>query len=122
MDPSRAEDLMSWLENDLAVTVVDRPQNSAELWAVDYERWMEAVSHRWIRHTGDREFRRHVLNAVTRRLPGDRHRFDRPSTSRNSKAGRQERRVVDALTAACFVHTAAIAEPVVEMEPWAAAW
>ena len=122
MDRSRAEDLLSWIENELGVTVIDRPQNSTDLWALDYERFMEALSRRWIRHTGDPEFRRHVLNAVARRLPGDRHRFDRPSTSRNSKAGRQERRVVDALTAACFVHTAAAENPEPEVEPFMVTW
>ena len=47
------------------------------------------------------------MNAIARKMPGDRYRFDRPSTSRNTKANRQERRVIDALVAACFVHTMA---------------
>ncbi|HLF06398.1 MAG TPA: hypothetical protein VI893_04390, partial [Thermoplasmata archaeon] len=51
-----------------------------------------------------REFRRHVLNAIARRLPGEEMRFDRPSQSRNVRSGRQERRVIDALTAAAMVH------------------
>ena len=50
----------------------------------------------------DAALRRHALNAIARRLPGGDHRFDRPSTTRmNVKA--QDRRVIDALTAAGMV-------------------
>lgn len=117
VDRTKAEDTMAWLENDLGVTVVDRPQGSTDLWALDYERWMVAVRKRWIRHTGHPVFRQHVLNAIARRLPGDRYRFDRPSTSRNSTAGRQERRVIDALTAASMVHTSAVSRFAAPTEP-----
>jgi hypothetical protein len=42
------------------------------------------------------------MNAVARRLPGGDYRFDRPSTVRmNARA--QDRRVIDALTAAGMV-------------------
>ena len=63
-----------------------------------------------LRHTGHRELRRHVLNAIARSLPGDQRRFDRPSTSRNTKAGRQERRVIDCLTAASMVPSSTLAD------------
>jgi phage terminase large subunit-like protein len=106
-DKSRAQDIVQWLSNDLGVpTVVDRPQRNDEK-AIDYEAWMQAMREKTIRHTGHREFRRHVLNAIARKLPGGRVRFDRPSTSRNSKAGRQERRVIDALDAAASVYSVA---------------
>jgi hypothetical protein len=42
------------------------------------------------------------MNAVARRLPGGDHRFDRPSASRHS-VEQQDRRVIDALTAAGMV-------------------
>lgn len=110
MDKSRAEDIAAWLEHELGVaTVIDRTQDNVFA-VMDYDRWMEGMRTRALRHTGDRELRRHVLNAIARRMPGDKHRFDRPSTSRNTRAGRQERRVVDALTAASAVFSFAVAE------------
>jgi phage terminase large subunit-like protein len=109
MDKTKAEDIGQWLENDLGCEIVHRGQEN-ELFALDYTRWMEAIGERWIRHTGHLGFRRHVLNAIARRLPNDRYRFDRPSTSRNTRAGRQERRVIDALTAASMVHSFAVAD------------
>lgn len=107
MDKTKAEDIAGWLENELGVTVVDRSQgNVAQV--LDYKRFMEGVGKQWIRHTGDRVFRQHVLNAIARKVEGDNYRFDRPSTSRSAK--RQERRVIDALTAAAMVHSTAVAE------------
>jgi len=106
MDMTKAEDTAAWLESELRVQVIERPQRN-ELFAIDYERLMSALAKRQLRHTRHPVFRQHVMNAIARKLPGDRMRFDRPSTSRNTKANRQERRVVDALTAACFVHTMA---------------
>jgi hypothetical protein len=50
-----------------------------------------------LKHTGDGGLRSHVLNATARRLPGGDHRFDRPNQSRGKD---QDRRVIDALTAA----------------------
>jgi phage terminase large subunit-like protein len=102
MDVTKAEDIAGWLRGELGVSVVDRPQTNSYQ-AEDYERWMEALGNRWLRHTGHRDFRRHVLNAVAMRLPGGKHRFDRPSSSRRDPR-RQERRVIDALTAAAMVH------------------
>lgn len=105
MDMTKAEDTAAWLEGE-GIQVIDRPQRN-ELFALDYERFMSALAKRQLRHTRHPVFRQHVMNAIARKMPGDRHRFDRPSTSRNTKANRQERRVIDALTAACFVHTTA---------------
>ena len=106
MDMTKAEDTAAWLESELGVRIIERPQKN-ELFCLDYERFMSALGKRQLRHTRDPIFRQHCMNAIARKMPGDRHRFDRPSTSRNTKAGRQERRVIDALVAACFVHTTA---------------
>lgn len=106
MDPNKAQDLAQWASDELQALVVAREQTNA--WAIeDYDKFMEAVAKRWVRHTGDRTFRRHVLSAIKARLPGDRYRFDRPRTLR--KAGKNERRIViDALTAASMVHSHAV--------------
>ncbi len=101
MDMSRAEDIASWIEDELGVTVIDRDQGNKAACA-DYEAFMDGLRNGTLRHTGDQGLRRHVLNAIARRLPGGDHRFDRPSTVRqNVKA--QDRRVIDALTAAAMV-------------------
>jgi hypothetical protein len=92
---------MSWLEEELGVEVVERGTGNADA-AVDYERFMEAIREGGIRHTGHREFRRHVMNAIARNLGGDKKRFDRPVSSR-SNAKEQDRRVIDARTAAGFM-------------------
>lgn len=119
MDMSKANEIAEWLSDELDVTVVDRPQTNSFA-QDDYDFMVEAVSRRWIHHTGHRELRRHVLNAIARRLPGDKHRFDRPSTSRNVK--KQDRRVIDALTAVSMVvaHFSTVEEekPKVPMAAW----
>jgi hypothetical protein len=45
------------------------------------------------------------MNAIARKVPGDKHVFDRPATSRN--ASKQDQRVIDALKAAAMVHCSA---------------
>ena len=106
MDTSRAEQLADWISSELGATVIDRPQ-SVKYAVEDYERFMEALRNGWLWHTGDRGLRRHVFNAVARLLPGGDARFDRPSTSR--QGGDQDRRVIDALSAAAMVHSWAAA-------------
>jgi phage terminase large subunit-like protein len=101
MDMERAADIAHWIEDELGVTVIDRGQTN-KLACADYEAFMDGLRNGTVRHTGDNGLRRHVLNAVARRLPGGDHRFDRPSSTRqNAKA--QDRRVIDALTAAAMV-------------------
>lgn len=112
MDPSKAEDIAQWLAHDLGCNVITRTQGNADA-AEDYERFMASLGRGLLRHTGHVEFRRHVLNAIARRLPSEKTRFDRPSTARNTRAGRQERRVIDALTAAAMV-LSEVCGPVVE--------
>jgi phage terminase large subunit-like protein len=67
-----------------------------------YDLFMEAIREGWLRHPGDPDLTRHVLNAVAKQVTHDRYRFDRPSTSRAAK--HQDRRVIDALIAASNVH------------------
>jgi Terminase large subunit, ATPase domain len=105
MDMERAEDVAAWLEDQLAVTVIDRGQSNV-LHAEDYENFMEGLRSGTLKHTGDPGLRRHVMHAIARTLPGGRRRFDRPSQSRAKR--RQDERVIDALTAAGMVNTYAL--------------
>jgi hypothetical protein len=114
MDTTRAEQLALWAERTLGCQVVDRPQTNA-LAALDYKRWVEAMSARWLWHSGDPGLTTHVLNCIVRRLPSDQLRFDRPSESRTSPE-LNKRRWIDALTAASQVHGVAAAELLVEPE------
>jgi phage terminase large subunit-like protein len=102
MDMHRAEDIAAWIEDTLGVTVVDHAQGQTKTHVQDFEAFMEGLRNGTLRHTGDRDLRAHVLNAVARRLPGGDHRFDRPSSVRQN-ARAQDRRVIDGLTAAAMV-------------------
>jgi phage terminase large subunit-like protein len=113
-DTNSAKDIAQWLEAEFGCTVIDRSQKN-EMQYLDYDNFMQGIRERSIRHTGDRQFRRHVLNAIAVKGPGDRKRFDRPAQSRNAKF--QDRRVIDALVAAAMVLTAA-GEPAVEQSAW----
>ena len=101
MDMSRAEDIAAWIEDELGVTVIDRGQGNKDAVA-DYDAFMEGLRNGTLKHTGCPDLRSHVLHAIARRLPGGDHRFDRPSTVRQN-ARAQDRRVIDALTAAAMV-------------------
>ena len=104
MDMSRAEQLGMWIEAELGATVIDRQQTNR--WAAeDYERFMDALRKSWLKHSGDPGLTSHVLNAVARILPYGDARFDRPSQTRQSSE--QDRRVIDALSAASMVHAVA---------------
>jgi hypothetical protein len=63
---------------------------------------MDGLRNGTVKHTGDPGLRSHVLHAIARRLPGGDRRFDRPAQSRRA-VGEQDRRVIDALTAAAMV-------------------
>jgi hypothetical protein len=102
MDMSRAETIASWAEAEFSCRVVDRSQSN-KFAAEDYEKFMEALRSGWLKHQGDRDLTRHALNAVTRILPYGDARFERPAQSRNGPE--QDRRVIDALTAAAMVHS-----------------
>lgn len=114
MDKAKAQDTMLWLQETIGCVVVDRTQTS-NLAIEDYEALMEAlrggapedeeVREPWLRHNGDPRLREHVMNAIVRKLPGDRWRFDRATPTR--AAALQDTRVIDALTALGMVNLTA---------------
>jgi len=101
MDIHNAEDIAAWIEDELNIPVVDRQQGNKAMVA-DYNAFMDGLRNGTLKHTGCPDLRSHVLHAVARRLPGGDYRFDRPSTVR-SNVRAQDRRVIDALTAAAMV-------------------
>lgn len=118
MDTSGAIELAAWISDELGAVVIDRQQTNP-LAVDDYEQFMEALRNGWLRHSGDPDLTKHALNAIARVLPFGDARFDRPSQSRSGPE--QERRVIDALTAAAMVNSTALieAEPLGEaMMAW----
>lgn len=112
MDLSRAEDLAAWFEDERGMRVFDWSQGNAQA-AKDYEEFMKGLRNGKLKHTGSSLLRSHVMNAISRALPGDRRRFDRPSQSRGAK--RQEERVIDCLTAAAMVNSWAATPPKIKV-------
>lgn len=101
MDMERAEDIAAWLEDECGITVVDREQGNAAA-AEDYEAFMEGLRNGTLKHNGSYILRAHVMNAISRALPSNKRRFDRPSQSRARR--KQDLRVIDGLTAAAMVN------------------
>lgn len=104
MDMSQAASIAQWASTTLGCTVVDRDQGN-KFAVMDYDWFMEGLRDGWLKHSGNQEMTTHVMNAVARQLPLGDTRFDRPVASR-SNAKDQVRRVIDALSAACFAVTA----------------
>jgi hypothetical protein len=118
MDTSRAEQLGMWIETHLGALVIDRQQTNS-LAVEDFEAFMEALRLGWLKHSGDAGLTAHAMNAVAKMLPMGDSRFDRPSQSRTGND--QERRVIDALTAAAMVnHTAML--PIEPVREFVSAW
>jgi phage terminase large subunit-like protein len=115
MDPSRAEQLAEWITSTFGSEVIARGY-SAALSVVDYERFMEALRTGWLKHSGDADLTKHALNAVARIDRFGAARFDRSSPTRYG-GPEQERRVIDALSAASMVHAQASFQPEAEAEP-----
>lgn len=113
MDTSRAEQLGMWIGETFGAVVIDRQQTNP-LAVQDFDYFMEALRNGWLKHSGDPGLTNHALNAIAKVLPLGDARFDRPL--HNRVAGQeQERRVIDALTAASMVHATAVTqEPVME--------
>lgn len=99
MDLSAAADIAAWIEDELHAEVIDWPQTNNQA-AIDYAAVMEELRNGVLHHTGDEGLTKHALNAIARMLPGGDVRFDRPEEGRLAD---QERRVIDALSAASFV-------------------
>ena len=106
MDTSGSEQLAVWVERELGCLVMDMSQG-IPVQVEEYARFMEALQRGWIKHAGDREFTRHVLNAVAKIQRGGDPIFERPHQSRRS-VDEQDRRVIDALKAAAMVHRVAM--------------
>jgi phage terminase large subunit-like protein len=101
MDMTDAEPQAQWIDRELGVDVIDRPQSpSAKV--EEYESFTAALREGWLFHSGDRQLTRHVLNAVVQVLPRGDARFAR--ISRTRQGGNQDSRVIDALDAAAMVH------------------
>jgi phage terminase large subunit-like protein len=107
MDTTKAEQLAQWAQEQLGCEVIDRAQSNS-FQVRDYEKVMEGLRQRTLWHMGDQELSRHALNAVAKMLPGGQVRFDRSRSTRQSPG--QERRVIDALTAAGMVVSVAAGE------------
>ena len=105
MDSARAEDIASWIGDELDVQVIYRAQSNKPQ-AEDFQRFMEALRQGWLRHSEDDGLKRHALNAVTRLLPDGGSKFARISETR--QGGQQDTRVIDALVAAAMVHSHAV--------------
>ncbi len=105
MDMSRAEQLAQWIRETLGAEVIDRSQSNGAA-AHDYERFTAGLRSGELWHSGDPELTGHVMNAVVKILPLGDGRFDRPNDGRDSPD--QERRVIDALTAAAMANSAAV--------------
>ena len=103
MDMTAGEQLSQWIAETIGAEVVDRSQGNAAA-VLDHTRFMEALRMGWLRHTGDPGLTRHVLNAITRVLPGGDARFARPAESRTVNESLAARRHIDALVAGAMVH------------------
>jgi len=108
VDRSKAEQFCQWIEDEFGCHVVERAQSNS-LIAHDYAAFMEALREQWLKHTGDPGLTRHVLNATAKTLPNGDSRFERPAQSRTVSSEEQDRRVIDALSAASMVHSEAAA-------------
>jgi hypothetical protein len=114
MDPTKAEQLGSWIETTIGAVVIEHAKTNPQAVA-DYNAFMEALRHGWLHHTGDPGLSQHVLNAIAKQLPLGDIKFERPHQSRLGQE--QERRVIDALDAAAFVHWQASSAQPAEAQP-----
>lgn len=67
----------------------------------------EAVRLGWLVHDGDRALRRHVLNAVARKIGDEKWKFDRPPDAQGEK---RKNYPIDALTGLLIGHNIAVDE------------
>ncbi len=109
MDMSNGAPIANWLSKELGIAVVDRTQSNS-MAALGYSRWMDAMSRKFLRHSGDPGLTRQVLNAIAKALPGGDIRFSRAQESRRGSSAQHALRVIDALAAAEMIHTSYCAE------------
>ena len=93
-------------QGDLSFDFFEHPQSNV-LMANAAARFDEALRMRRIKHDGNEELQRHVLNAVKKPLGGERWRFDRPP---DAKGRRRMRYPIDALTALVMAHSRMVEE------------
>lgn len=102
IDMGRAEDIAAWIEDEYGAHVIKWPVGNAQA-ALDYEAFMERLRNGTLKHTGDPGLRAHVMHAVSRPLPSDKHRFDRAISARGRRF--QGERVIDALSAGSMINS-----------------
>lgn len=107
MDPFDASDTVEFFTDTIGAEVHEW-KSGDENQAVDYEQFMTGLRVGWLKHTGDRDLTRHVMNAVARMLANGKTRFDRAKSSR--QGGDNDARVIDALAAAAMVNRKAAEE------------
>jgi hypothetical protein len=109
MDTTDAKDLEAWFQDDheagdgspawKGVPVIDRSQGN-DSQVEDYASFNKGMRDGTLKRVRSCPLlTHHAMNAVKRRLPRGDHRFDRPMRSRTDLR-KQDRRVIDALTAA----------------------
>lgn len=67
----------------------------------------EAIRNKWLRHDGDPDLRRHVLNAVRKSLGAEKWKYDRPS---NALGAGRRKFPIDLLTGLLMANRVALAE------------
>ncbi|MDQ3481692.1 MAG: phage terminase family protein, partial [Actinomycetota bacterium] len=117
MDPALAADLAQWVTQEMGSTIISRGQ-STSLAVVDYQKFMEGLRGGTLKHSGDAGLTQHALNAIARIDRFGAARFDRSTPTRNV-ASEQDRRVIDALTAAAMVNAQALVQSEPTPEPFA---
>lgn len=85
------------------IEFVEHSQKNATM-AEAARRLDEAIRNGWLVHDGDRELRKHVLNAVRKTTGVEEYRFDRPRDARTSKYP------IDLLTGLLMGHNVAVSE------------
>lgn len=65
----------------------------------------EAIRNGWLVHDGDRDLRKHVLNAVRKATGPEKYRFDRP---RDAQGEKRKRYPIDLLTGLLIGHNVAV--------------
>ena len=108
MDTKWGEQMASWIRSELDIDVLDRAQTNT-MACLDYQRFMEGLAQGKLFHSGDAGLTSHAMNAIEQQLSGGDVRFYRPRESRGAPE-LQDRRVIDALTAAAMVHSQMVAE------------
>lgn len=107
MDVSDARDVQRYCEDELNLTVLERPV-TLPAQVNDYNRFMEGLRAGALKHTADPGLTRHALNATVRELPRGDSVFARPYSSRTVAPAQRLQRAIDALVAAAMVYAVAL--------------